>query len=82
MRTACYLINLSPSASLNGDVPDHIWYSKKVSYEHLKIFGYRVFVHVPKEERSKLDDKTKQCVFWDMQMRSLVTGCGILSTKR
>ena len=27
------------------------------------MFGCRAFVHVPKDERSKLDNKTKQCIF-------------------
>jgi hypothetical protein len=27
------------------------------------VFGCRAFVHVPKDERSKLDNKTKQCIF-------------------
>ena len=27
------------------------------------MFGCRAFVHVPRDERSKLDSKTKQCIF-------------------
>ena len=27
------------------------------------MFGCRAFVHVLKDERSKLDNKTKQCIF-------------------
>ena len=36
---------------------------KEPSYDHLKVFGCRCFVHVPKDERSKLDDKARQCIF-------------------
>jgi len=34
-----------------------------VSYKHLRVFGCRAFVHIPRDERSKLDKKTKQCIF-------------------
>ena len=36
---------------------------KDVSYTHLRVFGCRAFVHIPRDERSKLDKKTKQCIF-------------------
>ncbi len=35
----------------------------EASYSHLKVFGYKAFVHVPKEHRSKLDDKVVSCIF-------------------
>ncbi|KAL5863382.1 hypothetical protein ACOSQ3_000896 [Xanthoceras sorbifolium] len=63
MRTAVDLINLSPSVPLNYDVPERVWTGKDVSYKHLKVFGCRAFVHIPKDERSKLDGKAKQCIF-------------------
>lgn len=34
-----------------------------MSYDHLKVFGCKAFVHIPKDERSKLDVKTRQCIF-------------------
>lgn len=34
-----------------------------VSYDHLRVFGCKAFVHIPKDERSKLNVKTRQCVF-------------------
>lgn len=63
VRTAVDLINLSPSRPLNGEIPDEIWYGKKASYGHLRVFGCRAFVHVPKDERAKLDAKTKECIY-------------------
>ena len=63
MRTAVDLINLSPSVPLNGDVPEKVWRGKDVSYSHLRVFRCRAFVHIPRDERSKLDGKSKQCIF-------------------
>ena len=58
-----HVINLSLAFALNIEVPDKIWFGKHVSYDHLCVFGCRAFVHVPKDERSKLDKKAMQCIF-------------------
>jgi len=63
MKTAVDLINLSPSVPLNCDFPQRVWTGKDVSFEHLRVFGCKAFVHVPRDERSKLDSKAKQCIF-------------------
>ena len=48
---------------MDGDVPSRVWFDKDVSYNQLKVFGCKACVHVPKDERPKLDVKTKQCIF-------------------
>ena len=63
MRTAVDIINLSPAAALDGDVPNRVWTGEEVSYTHLRVFGCKAFVHIHKDERSKLHDKAKQCIF-------------------
>ena len=63
MRTSIDLINLSPSFPLKGDVLERVWIGKDVSYDHLRVFGCKEFVHIPKDERSKLDVKAKPCIF-------------------
>ena len=49
---AAHVINLSPTVALQSDLPNNIWYGKDVSYDHLRVFGCKAFVHVPKDERS------------------------------
>ena len=63
MRTTADLINHSPSAPLDGNVPERVWTEKNVSYKHLRVFGCRAYVHICKDKRSKLDDKAKECIF-------------------
>lgn len=63
VRTACYLINRSPSVPLEFDIPERVWTNKEMSYSHLKVFGCKAFAHVPKEQRTKLDDKSIPCKF-------------------
>lgn len=63
LNTVVHVLNLSPSAPLEGDIPERVWTGKDVSYSHLKVFGCKAFVHIPKDERSKLEMKSRQCVF-------------------
>jgi hypothetical protein len=48
---------------LDENTPQDIWNDKKPSLTHLKVFGCDAYVHVPKENRSKLDKKAKKCIF-------------------
>ena len=59
LYTKLHVLNLTPTVVLNSEVPDKIWFGKNVKYDHLRIFGCKDFVHIPKDERSKLDAKLK-----------------------
>ena len=67
MRTVVDLINLFPSTSFDDDVPERVWTKKDVSYKYLRVFSCRAYIHIPKDERSKLDDKAKECIFLGYQ---------------
>jgi hypothetical protein len=61
--TTCYLVNRSPSSLLDDKTPHEVWYRKKSSLQHLRVFSCDAYVHVPKENRSKLDKKDEKCIF-------------------
>ena len=61
--TVVYLINMSPSVPLNGDVPQRVWIGRNVSYQQLRVFRCLAYMHVAKDQRSKLDSKSKPCIF-------------------
>ncbi|CAL2259645.1 unnamed protein product [Prunus armeniaca] len=82
LMTAVDLINLSPSAPLNGDVPNKFWSKKDVSYNHLKVFGCRDFVHIPKDKRSKFDAKSKECIFVGYENEEFSSRCDKLDNPR
>jgi len=63
MGIACYLVNRSPSSVLEDKTPQEVWIGKKPSLSHLRVFGCDAYVHVPKEKRTKLDIKSKNCIF-------------------
>ena len=59
LYTVVHVLNLTPTVALNSEVPDKIWFGKNVKYDHLRVFGCKAFMHIPKDERSKLDAKSK-----------------------
>ncbi|KAE8658345.1 hypothetical protein F3Y22_tig00116971pilonHSYRG00233 [Hibiscus syriacus] len=63
VNMACYLINRLPRASLTEKVVEEVWTGHDVTFNHLRIFGCHAFVYVPADERSKLDAKSKECIF-------------------
>ena len=63
LSTAAYLINRSPTKTLSDKTPFEAWYGKKPNVNHLRVFGCSAYIHVPKDERKKLDPKAKKCIF-------------------
>ena len=63
LSTAAYLINRSPTKTLDGKTPFQAWYGKKPNVSHLRVFGCSAYIHIPKDERKKLDPKAKKCIF-------------------
>jgi hypothetical protein len=61
--TALYLVNRSPSSAQDDKAPQEVWTGKKPSLTHIKVFGCETYVHVPKENKSKLDMKVEKCIF-------------------
>jgi hypothetical protein len=46
---------------LDGRIPEETWTGKMVKYSFLKTFGCESFVHIDKENRTKLEEKSKKC---------------------
>ena len=63
LNTVVHVLNPTPCVSLGSEVPNRIWSSKDISYNHLRVFCCKCFVHPPEDERSKPDAKTNTCVF-------------------
>ena len=63
LNTAVYVHNRSPTTSLNKITPYEALVGRKPSVSHFRVFGSICYSHVPKDERRKLDFKSKKCVF-------------------
>jgi uncharacterized membrane protein YvbJ len=60
---AVYIQNRCPHKALEEKTPEEVFTSKKPSVDHLKIFGSPVYIHVPKEKRTKLEPSGKKGTF-------------------
>ena len=63
VNTTVYLINIGPSSALYGGILEEAWIDKKVNYSFLRTFGCEAFFHIDKENRTKIEDKSKKCTF-------------------
>ena len=54
-RTAVYVQNCTPQGVLENKTPEEVFSGKKPKVSHLRIFGYPLFIHIPKEKRTNLD---------------------------
>ena len=62
LSTATFLRNRSPTKAVCGMTPHEAWTGEKPRVDGLRVFGCQAFVHVPKEERKKLDPKSRKCI--------------------
>jgi hypothetical protein len=49
---------------LDGGIPKEAWAGKLVNYYFLKILGCEAFSHIDKENRTKLEGKSRKCTFF------------------
>ena len=76
-NTIVYLINRGPFTPLGYGILEEAWTSKKVSYYFLKTFSCEAFAHIDSKNRTKLEAKSKECVFVGYALMNLVIGFGI-----
>ncbi|KAK3011850.1 hypothetical protein RJ639_010446 [Escallonia herrerae] len=81
MRCACHVINRLPPW-LGIKSPFELLYIVKPDVSHLHVFGSICFVHVPKSDRTKLDPKSKKCLFIGYDLNRKGWRCMDIVTKR
>jgi hypothetical protein len=55
MHDIVYVQNKSLHQTLKNITPEEVFTGMKAEIEHFRLFGYPVYFHVPKENKSKLD---------------------------
>ena len=63
VNTTVYLINEELSVYVNCGIPEEAWTGKEVNLNHVRTFDCISYVHVELNRRSKLDSKSKRCIF-------------------
>ena len=64
-RPAVYVQNYTPHRVLENKTPKEVFFSKKTKVIHLRIFNCLVYIHIPKEKRTKLDPWERRVYLWD-----------------
>lgn len=62
VSTAAYVRNRSPTSTLKDMTPYEALNGRKPNVKHLRTFGCISHVHIPKDEREKLDSKSRRCI--------------------
>ena len=61
--TAMYVQNRSPHKTVRNMTPEEAFTGVKPEVGHFKIFGCPVYIHIPKEKRTKLDPLGRKGTF-------------------
>ena len=62
-KTTIYVQNISPHRVLGNKTLEEMFIGEKLEVRHLRLFGSPVYVHVPREKRSKLEPPGKKAIF-------------------
>ncbi|KAH9651790.1 hypothetical protein KPL70_026888 [Citrus sinensis] len=62
-KTACYIVNWSPSTAIGLKTAMEMWTRKPADYSYLHAFGCPVYVMYNAQERTRLDAKSRRCIF-------------------
>ena len=63
VTTAVYILNRSPTKSLQGQTPYQAWYGKKPGVKHLRTFGCTAFAKIVGPGSGKLTDRSVRGIF-------------------
>lgn len=62
INTANYIVNRSPTTANKGITPEECYTKKKPDVSNLCIFVCLAYMHIPKQNRNKLESKTLKCL--------------------
>ena len=70
IMTVVYLLNRSPTRSLDGKTPHDVWYNKKPVVHHLRMFDCIAYMKVARPHLAKLNPRGLKVVFIGYEPRS------------
>jgi hypothetical protein len=65
-----YILNRSATKAVDGKTQQEAYSGKKPSVAHFKVFGCECYMHVPDEDHTKLELKSRKCIFLGYDMES------------
>lgn len=82
VRTANYITNRCPTKALKLVTPLEKYSGLKPDLSHLRIYGCKAYVHIPREKRSKLEVKSVSCILVGYDDQSKAYRCFEPSQRR
>ena len=61
-RWTVHVLNRSSTLVVKDKTPKEMWSGVKPKVDYFRVFGCLAHVHVPDQKKTKLDDKSLQCV--------------------
>ena len=49
--------------AIDCKIPEEVWTNHSCDYSNMEIFGCEAYALTPKNQRSKLDPRSKKCIF-------------------
>lgn len=59
---AAHVLNRSPSRCVVDKTPEEIWSGKRPDVSHIRVFGCKAMMMIPKQKRTKLEPKSLECI--------------------
>ena len=58
-----HVLNCCPTSAVEGKTSYEVWYKKKPSVGHLRVWGCLTYVHIQKDKWAKLGSHIEKCIF-------------------
>lgn len=62
VNTIIYILNRVPTKALDGMTPKEAWSGERIDISNLRVFGCTFYMHIPKEQRKNIDEKSKRFI--------------------
>ena len=91
LLTAIHIINMLPSIPLGLQIPQKLWTDSTSNYDKRRIFRCEAYTLILKDDRRKLDPRSRKCVFigyepegeigyrlWDPEHRQIIRSSDVV----
>ena len=82
VKAASDILNLRSTKRHPDKTPNGLFFGKKPSITHLRIFDSSAFAHIPKPSRTKLDPRSERCILLSFDEAARAYRCYRPSTRK
>ena len=62
-RIDVYVQNHIPHRVVDNKTPEEDFSGEKLEFTHMRIYGYLMYIHIPKEKRTNIDPSGRKGIF-------------------